>query len=63
MVFGNFSELPYKLQHPGGVYHTPDNHLLISAYMELTVVYSKKMHEIFVSATVGTYQGLVSHVE
>ena len=30
-VFGNFTDIPFKLRHPVGIYYTPDNHLLISS--------------------------------
>ena len=30
-VFGNFTDVPLKLQNPVGIYYTPDNHLLIAS--------------------------------
>jgi len=61
-VFGNFIDLPFKLQNPGGIYHTPDNHLLISAYGS-DCVFIFEEDGTFVSAIEDIYQGKVSHVE
>ena len=30
-IFGHFTEIPFKLENPVGIYYTPDNHLLISS--------------------------------
>jgi len=30
-VFGNFTDVPFKLQNPQGIHYTPDGHLLISS--------------------------------
>ena len=30
-IFGNFTDILFKLQRPVGIYYTPDNHLLISS--------------------------------
>ena len=31
-IFGNFTDIPFKMQRGAGIYFTPDNHLLISSY-------------------------------
>ena len=57
-VFGNFSDLPCKLQCPSGIYHTSDNHLLVSAYGS-DCVFVFEEDGTFVSTIKGTYQGKV----
>ena len=54
-IFGNFTDIPFKLQRPVGIYYTPDNHLLISSY-DNHYVFVFKEDERFVSAIEGTYQ-------
>ena len=55
-IFGNFTDIPFKLQHPVGVYYTPDNHLLISSNGNHCVLMFEEDGR-FVSAIEGTYQG------
>ena len=55
-IFGNFTDIPFKLLHPVGIYYTPDNHLLISSYENHCVLVFEEDGR-FVSAIEGTYQG------
>ena len=55
-IFGNFTDIPFKLQRPVGIYYTPDNHLLISSYDNHCVSVFKEDGRL-VSAIEGTYQG------
>ena len=55
-IFGNFTDIPFKLQLPSGIYYTPDNHLLISSRNTDCVLVFKEDGR-FVSAIEGTYQG------
>ena len=55
-IFGNFTDIPFKLQRPVGIYYTPDNHLLISSYGNHCVLVFEKDGR-FVSAIEGIYQG------
>ena len=55
-IFGNFTDIPFKLQYPIGIYYTPDNHLLISSYDNHCVLVFEEDGR-FVSAIEGTYQG------
>ena len=55
-VFGNFTDIPFKLQSAAGIYYTSDNHLLISSYGNHCVLVFEKDGR-FVSAIEGTYQG------
>ena len=55
-IFGNFADVPFKLQNPVGIYYTPDNHLLISSYGNHCVLVFEEDGR-FVSAIEGTYQG------
>ena len=55
-IFGNFTDIPFKLQRPVGIYYTPDNHLLISSYDNHCVSVFEEDGR-FVSAIEGTYQG------
>ena len=52
----NFTDIPFKLQYPVGIYYTPDNHLLISSYYSHCVLVFEEDGR-FVSAIQGTYQG------
>ena len=54
-IFGNFTDIPFKLQIPIGIYCTPDNHLLISSYDNHCVLVFEEDGR-FVSAIEGTYQ-------
>ena len=54
-IFGNFTDIPFKLQRPVGIYYTPDNHLLISSSGNHCVLVFKEDGR-FVSAIEGTYQ-------
>ena len=55
-IFGNFTDIPFKLQLPSGIYYTPDNHLLISSrHTDCVLVFKEDGR--FVSAIEGTYQG------
>jgi len=54
-IFGNFTNVPLKLQKPVGIHHTPDNHLLISSFKNDLVFIFKDGR--FVSAIEGIYQG------
>ena len=58
-IFGNFTDIPFKLQCPVGIYYTPDNHLLISSWGNHCLLMFKEDGR-FVSAIKGTYQGLKS---
>ena len=55
-IFGNFTDIPFKLQHPVGIYFNPDNHLLISSSRNHCVLVFEEDGK-FVSAIEGTYQG------
>ena len=55
-IFGNFTDIPFKLQSPTGIYYTPDNHLLISSFGNHCVLVFEEDGR-FVSAIEGTYQG------
>ena len=55
-IFGNFTDIPFKLQYPIGIYYTPDNHLLISSNGNHCVLVFEEDGR-FVSAIEGTYQG------
>ena len=55
-IFGNFADVPFKLQNPIGIYYTADNHLLISSYGNHCVLVFEEDGR-FVSAIEGTYQG------
>ena len=55
-IFGNFTNIPFKLQFPVGIYYTPDNHLLISSFGNNCVLVFEEDGR-FVSAIEGTYQG------
>ena len=55
-IFGNFTEISFKLKRPVGIYCTPDNHLFISYYDSKCVLIFKADGR-FVSAIEGTYQG------
>ena len=55
-IFGNFTDIPFELQCPVGIYYTPDNHLLISSYGTHYVLVFEEDGR-FVSAIEGTYQG------
>ena len=52
----NFTDIPFKLQRPVGIYYTPDNYLLISAHGNHCVLVFEEDGR-FVSAIEGTYQG------
>ena len=54
-IFGNFTDIPFKLQCPVGIYYTPDNHLLISSNGNHCVLVFEGDGR-FVSAIEGTYQ-------
>ena len=53
-TFGNFTDIPFKLQCPVGIYYTPDNHLLISSYGNHCVLVFEEDGR-FVLAIKGTY--------
>ena len=55
-IFGHFTDIPFKLQLPVGIYYTPDNHLLISSFGNHCVLVFEEDGR-FVSAIEGTYQG------
>ena len=55
-TFGNFTDIPFKLQYPVGIYYTPDNHLLISSNNNHCVLVFEEDGR-FVSAIEGIYQG------
>ena len=55
-IFGNFTDIPFKLQYPVGIHYTPDNHLLISSWGNHCVLVFEEDGR-FVSAIEGTYQG------
>ena len=54
-IFGHFTDIPFKLQHPVGIYYTPDNHLLIVSNGNNCVLVFEENGR-FVSAIEGTYQ-------
>ena len=58
-IFGNFTDIPFKLQRPVGIYYTPDNRLLISSRDNYCVLVFEDDGR-FVSAIEGTYQGKTS---
>ena len=55
-IFGNFTNIPFKLKSPVGIYYTPDNHLLISS-TGINCMFIFEEDGRFVSAIEGTYQG------
>ena len=55
-IFGHFTDVPFKLQDPVGIYYTPDNHLLISSWGNDCVLVFEEDGR-FVSAIEGTYRG------
>ena len=55
-IFGNFSDIPFKLQNPIGIFYTPDNHLLITSYSN-TCMFVFKEDGQFVSVIEGTCEG------
>ena len=55
-VFGNFTDVPFKLQHPVGIHYIPDGHLLISSYGTHCVLVFEEDGK-FTSTIKGTYQG------
>ena len=55
-IFGNFTDIPFKLQYPVGIHYTPDNHLLISSHGNQCVLVFEADGR-FISAIEGTYQG------
>ena len=55
-IFGNFTNIPFKLQDPVGIHYTPDDHLLISSYGNHCVLVFEEDGK-FVSAIEGTYHG------
>ena len=55
-IFGNFTDIPFKLQSPFGIYYTPDNHLLISSLGNNCVLLFEEDGR-FVSVIEGVYQG------
>ena len=55
-IFGNFTNIPFKLQCPVGIYYTADNHLLISSSSNHCVLLFEEDGR-FVSAIEGTYHG------
>ncbi|XP_065883186.1 E3 ubiquitin-protein ligase TRIM71-like [Dysidea avara] len=55
-IFGDFTGVPFKLQHPIGIHYTPDGHLLISSCDTNCVLVFKEDGK-FISAIEGTYQG------
>ena len=55
-IFGNLTDVLFKLQHPVGIFYTPDNHLLISSFGNDCVLVFEEDGR-FVSAIEGTYQG------
>ena len=54
-IFGNCTDIPFKLQYPVGIYYTPDNHLLISSNGNHCVLVFEEDGR-FVSVIEGTYQ-------
>ena len=55
-IFGHFTDIPFNLQRPIGIYYTPDNHLLISSFDSHCVLVFEENGR-FVSAIEGTYRG------
>ncbi|XP_065886762.1 E3 ubiquitin-protein ligase TRIM71-like [Dysidea avara] len=55
-VFGNFTDVPYKLHDPVGIHYTPDGHLLISSWSTHCVLVFEEDGK-FTSAIEGTYEG------
>ncbi|XP_065889782.1 E3 ubiquitin-protein ligase TRIM71-like [Dysidea avara] len=55
-VFGNFTDVPFKLQRPVGIHYTPDGHLLISSCDTHCVLVFEENGK-FTAAVKGTYQG------
>ena len=55
-MFGNFTDIPFKLLRPIGIYYTADNHLLISSFGNNCVLVFEEDGR-FVSAIECTYQG------
>jgi len=55
-VFGNFTDVPFKLNNPDGIHYTSDGHLLISSYANQLVLVFKEDGK-FITAIEGTYKG------
>ena len=55
-MFGNFTDVPFKLQSPVGIYYSLDNHLLISSNGTYCVLVFEADGR-FVSAIEGSHQG------
>jgi len=55
-VFGNFTNIPMKLQHPTGISFAHDKHILISSYATDAVLVFKEDGNFFL-AIQGSYQG------
>ena len=54
-IFGNFTDIPFKLQSPVGIYYTPDDHLLVSSGRSHCVLVFEEDGR-FVSAIEGIHQ-------
>ena len=54
-LFGDFTHVPFILQHPTGIHYTPDGHLLISSSGTNCVLVFKEDGK-FISAIEGVYQ-------
>ena len=54
-IFGNFTDIPFKLQSPVGIYYTSDNHLLVSSGRSHCVLVFEEDGR-FVSAIEGIHQ-------
>ena len=50
-IFGQFTDIPYKLQRPFSIYYTPDDHLLVTSSTDVVLVV--KSDGTFVTAIEG----------
>ncbi|XP_065904042.1 E3 ubiquitin-protein ligase TRIM71-like [Dysidea avara] len=55
-IFGNFTNVPYKLAHPTGICYTPDGHVMISSRSTHRILIFEEDGN-YVSTIEGTYQG------
>ena len=55
-IFGNFTDVPFKLQNPVGIHYTPDRKLLVSSNGTHCVLIFEENGK-FISAIEGIYQG------
>ena len=55
-IFGNFTDIPFKLQCPIGIFYTPDNHLLIISRTNKCMFIFEEDGRFVSTIDLGTYQ-------